>query len=200
MPLSISERVVELIRREGILRPRDLDDAGISRVYLRRLQATGAIESPGRGLYVLPGSKPSAHWKLALACKRMPKAVVCLHSALHFHGLLAKAPPKVWMAIVSGDRCPQFESPPVRIVRFSRQSISRGVERARIDGVRVRITSPAKTVADCFKYRNKIGPKVALKALSECWRQRRASMKDLVRAAEVCRVARIMAPYLEALT
>jgi predicted transcriptional regulator of viral defense system len=126
--------------------------------------------------------------------------VVCLLSALQFHGLTTQSPFEVWVAIANKARAPKMEYPPLRIVRFSGAALTEGVEKHRVDGVTVRVTSVAKTVADCFKYRNKIGLDVALEALREAWNAKRVSIDDLWHYAQVCRVANVMRPYLEALT
>jgi predicted transcriptional regulator of viral defense system len=194
------EQVLALVRRMGVLRPRDLAGAGIPRVYLRRLYAAGLLDNPERGLYVLADAEPSVHQSLVEACKRVPHGVICLLSALQFHNLTTQAPPEVWMAIAESARCPKVRYPPLRVVRFSGAALTSDVEEHIIEGVPVKVYSPAKTVADCFKYRNKIGLDVALEALRDCWRQRKATMDELYRAAQVCRVARIIRPYLESLT
>jgi predicted transcriptional regulator of viral defense system len=191
--------VLKLVRRAGVLRPRDVKDASITRVHLRRMVASGLLENPGRGLYVLAGARPTEHQGLAEACKRVPHGVVCLLSALQFHELTTQAPFEVWLAIGASARAPKVDHPPLRIVRFSKASLEFGVLKRRIDGVSVRVTSPAKTVADCFKFRNKIGLDVALEALRECLRRRKATMDELHLAAAACRVARVIRPYLEAM-
>ena len=129
----------------------------------------------------------------------MPRGVVCLLSALRFHGLTTQSPFEVWLAIGGKDWQPRVEYPPLRVLRFAKAALVEGVEEHTIQGVKVRVTSPARTVADCFKYRHKIGLDVALEALRDCWRQRRATMDELWRAAAVCRVANVMRPYLESL-
>jgi predicted transcriptional regulator of viral defense system len=197
---SAKSRLLDLARKAGILRPRDLDAAGIPREHLRRLLAAGLIERPGRGIYVAAGQKPSPNHSLAQAAKRVPHGVVCLLSALQFHELTTQAPFEIWMAIGEKARLPKVDYPPLRIVRFSGPSLERFVEEHQIEGVPVKIYSPAKTVADCFKYRNKIGLDAALEALRDCWRRRRATMDDLWAAAKTCRVANVMRPYLESLT
>jgi predicted transcriptional regulator of viral defense system len=194
------ERVLELVRRTGVLRPRDLDADGIPREYLRRLLNEGLLERTGRGLYLIAGSKPTPNHTLAEACKRIPHGVVCLLSALRFHELTTQAPFEVWLAIDEKARQPKVDYPPMRIVRFSGKALEFGVQEHRIEGVAVRVCSPAKTIADCFKYRNKTGLDVALEALRDCWKQRRTTMDELLAAAEVCRVANVMRPYLESLT
>jgi predicted transcriptional regulator of viral defense system len=197
---SRKERVLELVRRKGVLRPRDLDADGIPREHLRRLVDEGLLERTGRGLYMIAGSKPTPNHTLAEACKRVPHGVVCLLSALRFHELTTQAPFEVWLAIDEKARLPKVDYPPIRIVRFSGKSLEFGVQEHRIEGVAVRVYSPAKTIADCFKYRNKIGLDVALESLRDCWKRRRATMDELSAAADVCRVANVMRPYMESLT
>ncbi len=194
------ERVLELVQRTGVLRPRDLDADGIPREYLRRLLDEGLLERTGRGLYVVAGSKPTPNHTLAEVCKRISHGVVCLLSALRFHELTTQAPFEVWLAIDEKARLPKVDYPPIRIVRFSGKALQFGVQEHRIERVAVRVYSPAKTIADCFKYRNKTGLDVALKALRDCWKQRRTTMDELLAAAEVCRAANVMRPYLESLT
>jgi len=192
--------VLKLIRRRGTLRARDLADSKIPRSVLRRMVADGVLANPERGLYVLADAEPSQHQSLIEANIRVPHGVACLLSALQFHGLTTQAPFEVWMAIGESARRPTVTNPPLRIVRFSGAALTMGVEEHIVDGVKIRVYSPAKTVADCFKYRNKIGLDVSLEALRDCWRQKRATMDDLHRAAVVCRVARVIQPYLESLT
>jgi len=194
-----TEKVLKLVRKAGVLRPRDLEPHGIPRTYLSRLCAAGKLQRIGRGLYVLPGSGATEHHSLAEACKRVPKGVVCLLSALRFHDLTTQAPFQVWLAIGEKAWRPRLEYPPLRIVRFSQATLRAGVEEHRIEGVPVHVYSPAKTVADCFKYRNKIGLDVAIEALRECRRARHCTMDDLWHYADICRVRNVMRPYLEAL-
>lgn len=194
-----TDKVLKLVRKVGVLRPRDLDFYGIPRTNLSRLCATGKLQRIGRGLYVLPNSGATEHHSLAEASKRVPKGVVCLLSALRFHDLTTQAPFEVWLAIGEKAWRPRMEYPPLRIVRFSQAALDTGVEEHQIEGVAVRVYTPAKTVADCFKYRNKIGLDVAIEALKECWRSRRCAMDDLWHYAGVCRVRNVMRPYLESL-
>ena len=192
-------RVLQLARKLGVLRPRDLAQHGIAREYLTRLTHAGLLERIGRGLYVLPDAELTEHHSLAEAAKRVPAGIVCLLSALRFHDLTTQAPFEVWLALPPTARRPHPSSPPLRVVRFSGPALTEGVEEHLIEGVSVRVYNPAKTVADCFKYRNKIGLDVALEALRETWRERRATMDELWRYAKVCRVANVMRPYLAAL-
>ena len=197
---TASERLLDLVRNQGLVRPRDLAPLGIPRVALTRAVRRGQLERIGRGLYGLPGRPVSAHGALAEVARRVPKGVVCLLSALRFHGLTTQAPFEVWLAIDNKAIAPKLDYPPLRIVRFSGAALTEGVEEQVVDGVTVRVTGVAKTVADCFKYRNKIGLDVALEALREAWGEKRMTSEDLWRYAKVCRVANVMRPYMESLT
>lgn len=199
MAASRKEQILALARRQGVLRPRDLDDSGIPREHLRRLLAEGRLLRCGRGLYVPADARPTENQSLAEACKRVPRGVVCLLSALQFHGLTTQTPFEVWMAVGKTNWAPRADYPPLRIVRFSGPALSDGVEEHRVSGVPVKVYGPAKTVADCFKYRNKIGLDVALEALRDCWRRRKATMDELWQAARACRMTNVMRPYLESL-
>jgi len=197
---TTAERLIELARSRGLIRPCDLAPFGIPRVSLTRAVRSGLLERIGRGLYGLPGREVSAHGLLAEVARRVPKGVVCLLSALRFHGLTTQAPFEVWLAIENKALAPKLDYPPLRIVRFSGKAFTEGVEEHVVDRVTIRITGVAKTVADCFKYRNKIGLDVALEALREVWHERRMSSDDIWRYAKVCRVANVMRPYLDSLT
>ena len=197
---SPTDRVIALARRRGVIRTRDLTHRGIAPVYLRRLEKEGILVRSARGLYRLADSDVTEHHDIAAAAKRVPHGVVCLLSALSFHGLTTQLPVEVWLAIDRAARHPKTEWPPLRVVRMSGRALTEGVESRRIEGVRVRVFNVAKTIADCFKYRNKIGLDVALEALREVWRGQRVTMDDLTRYARICRVSRVMRPYLESLT
>ena len=197
---TTANRLLDLVRNRGLVRPRDLVPLGIPRVALTRAVRRGQLERIGRGLYGLPGRPVSAHGALAEVARRVPKGIVCLLSALRFHGLTTQAPFEVWLAIDNKAIAPKLDYPPLRIVRFSGAALTEGVEEQVVDGVTVRVTGVAKTVADCFKYRNKIGLDVALEALREAWREKRMTSDDLWRYAKVCRVANVMRPYMESLT
>jgi predicted transcriptional regulator of viral defense system len=194
------KEVLALIRRHGVLRPRDLATHGLPREYLIRLHRQGLVERPARGLYVLADAEPSEHQSLIEVCKRVPHGVVCLLSALRFHGLTTQAPFEVWLAIGPKAARPRLEYPPLRIVRFSGPARTVGVEKYVLQGVSVPVTNPARTIVDCFKYRHKIGLDVALEALRDGWRQEKATMDDLYRLAKTQRMANVMRPYLESLT
>jgi len=194
-----AEKLIDLVRSQGLIRPRDLLPLGIPRVSLTRAVRRGQLERLGRGLYGLPGRAVSAHGTLAEVARRVPKGMICLLSALRFHGLTTQAPFEVWLAIDNKATAPRLDYPPLRIVRFSGAALAEGVEEHVVDGVTVRVTGVAKTVADCFKYRNKIGLDVALEALREAWREKRMTSDDLWRYARICRVANVIRPYLDSL-
>jgi len=194
------QAILELARKRGLIRPRDLEPLGLPRVSLTRLVRQGALTRVGRGLYALPDRSVSEHAALAEVARKHPRAIVCLLSALRFHDLTTQSPFEVWLAIPNKARAPRIDYPPLRVVRFSDPLLIEGVEEHPIDGVPVRITGIARTVADCFKYRNKIGLDVALEALREAWKARRVGMDELWHFAKRCRVANVMRPYLESLT
>lgn len=196
---SAAARIIAFIQARGLVRPRDLEALGIARVALTRAVRRGHLERVGRGLYGLPGRQISEHGSLAEVVRRVPKGVVCLLSALRFHGITTQAPYEVWLAIGGKAARPRLDYPPLRIVRFSGPALSEGAEVHVVDGVAVRVTGVAKTVADCFKYRNKIGLDVALEALRDAWENRRAGSDKLWYYAKVCRVANVMRPYLDSL-
>ena len=194
------QKILELAKRVGLIRPRDVEAAGIHREYLLRLYRNGDLARVGRGLYALPGTQTSESVSLAEVAKRIPNAVVCLISALQFYNLTTQIAPRVWIAIENKKWEPTFDYPPIGIVRLTGRAFSFGVEEHDVNRITVKVYSPAKTVADCFKFRNKIGLDVALEALRETWRSRKATIDELWEAAKVCRVANVMRPYLEAIT
>ena len=197
--LTRTEQVLELAREKGMLRPRDLEAHGIPRVYLQVLYKRGDLLRTGRGIYTLTSDHWTEHHTLAEVCKWIPHGVICLLSALRFHDLTTQDPNQVWIAISPRKHRPRMDYPPVRVVRFSGAALAEGVDIHPVEGVSIRVFNPAKTVADCFKYRNKIGLDVALEALRDGWRKRLCTMDDLWRYAQVCRVANVMRPYLESL-
>lgn len=192
-------RTLALLRDVGLLRPRELAARGIPRSTLQRLLKAGEVERVARGLYALPGHLQSEHQSLLEVSKQVPDGVICLLSALSYHAIGTQLPHEVWVAIGSKARAPIVSQVGVRIVRFSASALDHGVERHRIGGVELRVTSPAKTVADCFKYRNKVGLDVAVEALREGWRDRRFQLPELWEAARVCRVDKVIRSYVEAL-
>jgi predicted transcriptional regulator of viral defense system len=194
------ESILDLVRKQGAIRTRDLQEHGLSRQALKRLYKKRVLDRPSRGLYTLVGADFTEHHGLVEAAKLVPRGVVCLLSALRFHELTTQQPFEVWLAIGIKSWKPEVASPPLRIVRFSKTALNFGVEQHTIEKVPVRVYSVAKTVSDCFKYRNKIGVDVALEALRDCMSQRKAKVDELWEAAKVCRMTNVMRPYLEAVT
>jgi predicted transcriptional regulator of viral defense system len=174
--------------------------AGVPRQTVYDLWHRGQLVRVGRGLFAINGLDLGPHETLAEAATQVPNGIVCLLSALAFHGLTTQNPHEVWMAIPERAWKPRVDILPLHFVRFSGAAYQEGIEEHRVGRVVVRVYGPAKTVADCFKYRNKIGLDVALEALQDYWRQRRGSLDDLLRYARICRVANVMRPYLEAVT
>jgi predicted transcriptional regulator of viral defense system len=194
-----TQRILELARQRGWLRPRDLHTLGAPRVMLTRLMASGQLEKVGRGLYRLPQTRMSEDESLAAIALKVPQAVFCLLTALQFHGLTTQLPRQVWLAMPRGSHAPRIDYPPIRMVQYSGESYSQGIEVFERDQVPLRVYGVAKTVVDCFKHRGAVGLDVALEALKEARSGQRASADDLWRFAKICRVANVMRPYLEAI-
>jgi predicted transcriptional regulator of viral defense system len=192
--------VLKLSRKRKLLRTSDVAALGVPTVVLTRLVRSGKLHKAGRGLFTRPDHQPSAQRSLAEVSLRAPRGVVCLLSALRVHEIGTQAPFEVWLALPPGVIPPRIDSPALRIVRMSGKSMTEGIGRIEIEGVEVRVFNAAKTVADCFKFRNKIGLDVAREALRETLRSRRASVDELWRYAGIARVTRVMRPYLEAMT
>ncbi len=196
-PDSHSRRIVQLAQRRGLLRTSDLDAIDAPRIVLTRMTDAGLLERIGHGLYRLPGAPASEHESLAVVARKVPRAVFCLLTALQFHELTTQLPRQVWIAMPRGSHAPRMDYPPVRMVQVSGDAFTRGVESFERDGVTLRMYSAAKTVADCFKHRNKIGLDVALEALKEARASGKASLDELWGHAQACRVSEVMRPYLE---
>ena len=194
------QQILTLASAQGLIRPRDLIAQGLPRVALTRLVRQGLLTRVARGLYARPDRTVSEHGTLAEVARKHPQAIVCLLSALRVHDLTAQSPFEVWLAIPNKARAPKLEYPPLRIMRFSGAALTEGIEDHQVDGVTVRVTNVARTVADCFKFRNKIGLDVAMEALQEAWANKRISMDELWRYATLCRVANVMRPYMESLS
>ena len=194
-----TDRLLNLARQKGLLRSSDLDALGVPRMYLFRLTASNRLEKVGRGLYRLPESTLFEHDSLALVATRVPQAVFCLLTALQFHELTTQLPRQLWIAMPRGSHLPRIDYPPVKMVQYTGAAYAQGIEEHERDQVMLRVYSVAKTVADCFKHRNKIGLDVALEALKEARERKKASADELWRYAKICRVAHVMRPYLEAL-
>jgi predicted transcriptional regulator of viral defense system len=196
--MSRQQQILELARTKGIIRAEDLEAVGISRNYLYRMHREGLLEKSAVGLYNLPEAPVTENSFLAEVAKRLPQAVVCLISALSYHGITTQIPHEIWLTIPRGSWRPDVEYPPLNLTYVSGPAYSFGIQEHVINGVAVKIYSPAKTIADCFKFRNKVGLDVAIEAIREAWRSRKVTMDDLIEAAGVDRVSKIMRPYLEA--
>ena len=194
-----AQRILSLARQKGLLRASDLDAIEAPRVVLTRLIEGGLLERVSRGLYRLSSHPGSEHEGLATIAAKVPQAVFCLLTALQFHELTTQLPRQVWIAMPRGSHVPRVDYPPIKMVQMTGAVYTAGIEEHLRDGVTLRVYSAAKTVADCFKHRNKIGLDVALEALKDARAERMASADDLWRYAKVCRVANVMRPYLEAI-
>ncbi|MYA89464.1 MAG: transcriptional regulator [Boseongicola sp. SB0662_bin_57] len=197
---SQREKAHALLAERGILRLAELREAGVTAATVSRMTRDGDVVRLSRGLYQLPDAPLDVNHDLAEAAKRVPRGVVCLVSALAFHGLTDQLPGKVWMAIGRRDWAPASKGVPIRVVRFADNLLAESVETHAIEGVPVKVFAVAKTVADCFRHRNKIGLSVAIEGLQEALRQRKATPAEIARQAEQGGVATVSRPYLEALT
>ena len=194
-----TQRVLTLARQKGLLRTSDLDAIQTPRAVLSRLVASGELDRAGRGLYRLPNNEPSESESLATVAIKAPQAVFCLLTALQFHELTTQLPRQVWIAMPQGSHVPKIDYPPLKMVQFSGNAYTAGINVVERDGVKLRVYSVAKTVADCFKHRNKIGLDVALEALKDARAGNKAKVDDLWHYAKICRVANVMRPYLESI-
>jgi predicted transcriptional regulator of viral defense system len=197
--LTKLQKVIRLVKRRGSVRPRDLVAEDLPADYLDRLRRRGVVERVARGVYAWPDADVTEQHSLAAASLAVPNGVVCLLSALQFHRLTTQTPHEVWVALPNKAWTPRVKAPKLRVVRFSGPALTRMVEEHTLEKVRVRVYSPAKTVADCFKFRNTVGLDVAIEALRDCWRMKKATIDELWEAAQVCRMANVMRPYIESL-
>jgi len=193
-----TDQVLQIARRRGVVRARDLKDRGLPPSYLSRLAGRGELEREGRGLYRHPEAPLTEHHSLALVAARYPGAVVCLLSALQFHELTTQMPRRVWIAREKGDWVPEASPTSLEVVHMSGASFSEGAQTHDVEGIPTQVFSPAKTVADCFKFRGKVGLSVALEALRDYVRSSAGPIDELYRFAEICRVETVMRPYIEA--
>ena len=194
------ERILRLAKARQLLRARDVTAKGLPTIALTRLVQSGRLERLTRGLYGIPGAEITQHRSLAEVALRVPKGVVCLLSALGVHEIGTQAPFEVWLAIPHRAAAPRLAQPQLRIVRMSDRALSEGVKRIKVDGVTVPVFSAARTVVDCFRFRNKIGIDVAIEALREGWAERKFTMDDLWRHAQAGRMTSVMRPYIESIT
>ncbi len=193
-------QVLRIARKNGLFRLSEATAAGIHPEYVRRLATQGQLHRVGRGLYALPTLQPTEHHTLVEVAKRIPKGVFCLLTALRFHHLGTQNPREVWVAVDRRAGRPRIDFTPVRLVRVSGSVLRDGIDSHMVERVEVRVTSAARTVADCFKFRNKIGIDVAVEALKDFRRYRKGTTDELWHQAELLRVARVMRPYWDSLT
>ena len=198
--MNQSDHILELARDRRVLSAADVREQGWSPQLLIRLHQAGKLHRLGRGLYALPDAEVTEHQTLMEVCQRVPKAVLCLLSALQFHEIGTQLPHQVWIALPEGTQAPALSYPPLRITRLRGAAYSDGIQTVADHGAPIRVYSAAKTVTDCFKFRNKIGLDVALEALKDAWRRRKVTMDELSHFAKINRVERVMQPYLEAVT
>jgi predicted transcriptional regulator of viral defense system len=191
------------LQRAGVgafFRPRDVLPLGVTYYQIRRMAAEGRVEAVGPGLYRLAEAEATEMETIAMVASAVPHAIICLLSALRVHEIGTQSPHQVWLAIDRKARKPKRLPAAARIVRFSGQMLTYGVVTQKMQGVSVRITSPARTVVDSFRYRNKIGLDVAMEALRDAVRSRKTTVSEIDRAAEVCRISTVIGPYLAALS
>ena len=194
------EKAREILRRHGgVLRMSEALHAGIHRRMLYSMLEAGVIERLSRGLYRLADLPPLGNPDLVSVALKVSSGVICLVSALAYHEITTQIPHEVYLALARGMEPPRMEYPPMRIFWFSGEAFTQGIENYKLDDVQARIYSPEKTIADCFKYRNKIGLDTAIEALKLCWERKHPKVDDLMQFARICRVEKVMRPYLEVL-
>lgn len=191
-------QILRLAKKQGVLRSRDLQNYRISREYLRRMCRKGVLTQTARGLYEVSGQDYSGQHGLAEVTKKVPGCIICLLSALQYHEIGTELPARTWIGVRRGSWRPTIEYPPLEVITCNEKYMSEGVEVQHIDGVDVRITGIARTVADVFKFRNKIGLDVAIQALRDVLSLNKCTVGELSAAAKLCRVERIIRPYIEA--
>ena len=193
-------RILQIAQKKKLFRLSEARAAGVHPEYVRRLTRLGQLTRVGRGLYALPTLKPTEHHTLAEVAKRVPKAVFCLLTALRFHGLGTQNPREVWLAVDRRAGMPRVDFTPVRTIRISGAALTDGIEAHGVEGIQVRVTSPARTVVDCFKFRNKIGLDVAVEALKDYRRLRKGTADELWRQANRLRLAKVIRPYWDGMS
>ena len=196
MAKSARERALTRARKRPFVAAREI---GVHAQELTRLVRDGALERVARGTYRIADRPISEHHAFAIVAAINPHSVICLLSALEFHGIGTEVPFEVWVAVERGSRQPSVRNPPLRVVNMSGEAFREGIEVHRIEGQRVRIYSAAKTIADLFKFRTRIGVGIAIEALRDAWQRRLVTIDAVEHYARICRVSRVMAPYLEAL-
>jgi predicted transcriptional regulator of viral defense system len=195
---TLIQQAMALAHDKGVLGTKDIQEAGIPRVVLSRLTQSGQLERIGRGVYRLPNAQNSANEGMAATAIKVPQAVFCLLSALQFHELTTQLPRQQWIAMPRGSHTPKIKYPPITMVQFTGVAYDEGIETHLCDQVPIKVYGVAKTIADCFKHRNRIGIDVALEALKQARQEKKVSSSELWHYAKVCRVTNVMRPYLEA--
>ena len=188
---------VSFLQKHGPCRARDIEAAGFRRQDLQYLIKIGRVERLTRGVYQVAKAPILSNPSYAEVFLRAPKAVLCLLSALNFHELTTQLPHVVWIAVEGTSRAPKLDYPPLRVARFTGDAFAKGVEKHTVDGITLQVYSVAKTVADLFKMRNKLGLDTAMEALREALRSRKTTRAEILKMAKVCRMDRVMRPYLE---
>jgi predicted transcriptional regulator of viral defense system len=197
---SHTDQVLSLAHQKGLIRSNDLNDAGIPRAYLTRLVQAGRLEKTGRGIYQLPDKPLTENAGMEILATKVPQAVFCLLTALQYHGLTTQLPKQVWIAMPQGSHPPKIDYPPIKMIQCAPKHFVEGMEIHRRNEHEFKVYSVARTIADCFKHRNKIGLDVALEALRAALAQKKVNANDLWHFAKIDRVTNVMRPYLEALT
>ena len=193
-----SDHILDLAQRQRLLSAADLRAQGWSPQLLIKLEQSGKLQRIARGLYSLPDSQVTEHQSLIEVCRRVPKAVICLLSALQFHEIGTQLPFEVWIALPEATQTPALAYPSLRIARLRGAAYTEGIETVVEHGSTIRVYSVAKTITDCFKFRHKVGLDVALEALKDAWQRRKLNIDEVTHFAKINRVAKVMQPYLEA--
>lgn len=198
----MSERekiVMNLIRKKGIIRPKEVEEAGVERMYLTRMVSKGLIVKIARGLYSLPGTDFKGYESYVEIAKKVPAGIIFLISALNFHNITTQISGKVHIAVKNNTWKPEIASVDVKYYSLNDPAYSFGIEKHKINKATIKVYSPAKTVADCFKFRNKVGIDVAVEALKETVRSKRATIAEIYEAAKICGVNKVIQPYMESI-
>ncbi|WP_419418538.1 type IV toxin-antitoxin system AbiEi family antitoxin domain-containing protein [Legionella sp. D16C41] len=197
--INYKQKALALVKDKVIARSSELVKEGIPRIVISRLLAEGELKQAGRGIYYIPHLSFSEKESLIIVAKRVPQAIFCLFTALQLHELTTQLPRKLWVAMPVDSHLPRIGYPPIKMVKYSGEAYSAGVEIQEADGVQYRVYNIAKTIADCFKHRNKIGMDVAIEALKDAYAQNKVITDELWHYAKICRVANVMRPYIEAI-
>lgn len=197
--MDAPDQIITLAEQKGIVLANDIAMLGIPATYLSRLVERGALQRIGRGVYMLPDHQVTENHTLAVVCAQVPAGVICLLSALRFHNLTTQLPFQVWMALKKHAWKPTIEDVSMRYFWFSGPSYTEGIESHQVEGINVNVYSPAKTVADCFKFRNRLGTDIAVEALRDGLQHRHFTIDELWHYAKICRVQSVITPYIEAI-